>query len=258
MSNSNKSRGKDIPLSPGRRLVAELMHHAQKVPSLPLARLCHIPQLVEARQLATTPVSWMAIFLKAYALVGCEIPELRRAWIPFPFARLYEHPSSEGAVLIEREYRGEAIVVGAKIRKPEEASLTLIDSHLARYRSTPVEQVTAFRQLLRLARLPGLLRRFFFWRVLAVSGYRRACRLGTFVISSLGNFGVEQMHPLTALTTYFTYGPIQSDGSVTLKVIYDHRVMDGRTVARVLVRLEEVLNGAILQEVRQLGLKKVA
>ena len=37
---------------------------------------------------------------------------------------------------------------------------------------------------------------------------------------------------------------------MTLKVIYDHRVMDGRTVARILVRLEEVLQGAILDEVR--------
>jgi hypothetical protein len=61
------------------------------------------------------------------------------------------------------------------------------------------------------------------------------------------------MHPLTALTTYFTYGPISADGTVTLKVIYDHRVMDGRTVARILVRLEEVLRGAILDEVRGLA-----
>ena len=249
---AGKPIGKTLPLTLGRRLIAELMHHAQKVPSLPLARLCQIPALVAAR-LQAPGVSWMAIFLKAYALASRDIPELRRAWIPFPYARLYEHPTSEAAVLIEREYRGESIVVGAKIRNPEEAPLPAIDGHLKFYRETPVEEVSAFRQLLRLARLPLLLRRFFFWRVLAVSGHRRACRLGTFIISSLGNFGVEQMHPLTALTTYFTYGPIQPDGGVTLKVIYDHRVMDGRTVARVLVRLEEVLNGAILDEVRTLA-----
>jgi pyruvate/2-oxoglutarate dehydrogenase complex dihydrolipoamide acyltransferase (E2) component len=77
--------------------------------------------------------------------------------------------------------------------------------------------------------------------------------MGTFVISSLGNYGVEQMHPLTALTTYFTFGPISPAGEVTLKVIYDHRVMDGRAVARVLVRLEEVLNGAVLDELRGLA-----
>ena len=250
---AGKSKGKDLALTPGRRLVAELMHHAQKVPSLPLARPCNVSALVAARRLASPAVSWMAIFLKAYALAAKEIPELRRAWIPFPYARLYEHPSSEAAVLIEREHGGESIVVGAKIRCPEDAPLAEIDAHLRRYRETPVPKVTAFRQLLRLARLPLPLRRFFFWRVLSVSGHRRACRLGTFIISSLGNFGVEQMHPLTALTTYFTYGPISADGTVTLKVIYDHRVMDGRTVARILVRLEEVLQGAILDEVRGLA-----
>ena len=248
-----KSKGKDLPLTPGRRLVAELMHHARKVPSLPLARPCNISALVAARRQATPTVSWLAIFLKAYALVARDIPEVRRAWIPFPYARIYEHPTSEAAVLIEREYEGESIVFGAKIRGPEDTPLGTIDGHLERYRSTPVEKVTAFRQLLRLARLPLPLRRFFFWRVLSVSGHRRACRLGTFVISSLGNFGVEQMHPLTTLTTYFTYGPIQPDGGVTLKVIYDHRVMDGRTVARILVGLDEVLNGAILDEVRGLA-----
>ena len=226
---AGKSKGKDLPLTPGRRLVAELMHHAHKVPSIPLARPCDVAALAAARRQSSPAVSWMAIFLKAYSLAARDVPELRRAWIPFPYARLYEHPSSEAAVLIEREYGGESIVVGAKIRRPEEASLVAIDGHLRRYRETPVQKVTAFRQLLRLARLPLPLRRFFFWRVLSVSGHRRACRLGTFVISSLGNFGVEQMHPLTALTTYFTYGPIGDDGRVTLKVIYDHRVMDGRT-----------------------------
>ena len=249
---AGKSKGKILPLTPGRRLVAEFMHHARKVPSIPLARPCNVSALVAARRQSTPGVSWMAIFLKAYALAARDIPELRRAWIPFPYARLYEHPSSEAAVLVEREHEGESIVVAAKIRSPEEAPLATIDGHLRRYRETPVQKVTAFRQLLRLARLPLPLRRFLFWRVLSVSGHRRACRLGTFVISSLGNYGVEQMHPLTALTTYFTYGPIQPDGSVTLKVIYDHRVMDGRTVARILMRLDEVLNGEILDELRGL------
>lgn len=195
---ANKSQGKSIPLSVGRRLIAELMHHAQKVPSLPLARLCRIPALVAARNQASPAISWMAIFLKAYALAGRDLPELRRAWVPFPWPRLYEHPTSAAAVLIEREYQGESIVVGAKIREPEAAPLAVIDAHLRSYREQPVEKVTAFRQLLRLARLPQPLRRFFLWRVLSVSGQRRATRLGTFVISSLGNFGVEQMHPLTA------------------------------------------------------------
>lgn len=252
---SQKSRGKVIPMHLGRRLVNEYMHHARKVPSLPLARLTRIPALVAARQHASPAPSWTAIFMRAYGMVSLEVPDLRRAWITFPYARIYEHPTSECAVLIEREVDGEPVVLGTKVRSPEAMALCEIDDHLKRCREAPVREVSSFRQLLRLGRLPLLLRRWFLWRVLWVSGFRRANRIGTFVISSLGNYGVEQMHPLTALTTYFTFGPIAADGSVTLKVIYDHRVMDGRTVAKVLVRLEEVLNGALLEEVRNLGRK---
>jgi hypothetical protein len=250
---SEYPRGKVIPMHIGRRLVAEMMHHARKVPSIPLARTCRVPALVAARAAAAPPPSWMAIFMKAYGLVGQEIPELRRAWIPYPFPRIYEHPISECGVLMEREVEGEPVVLGAKVRGPETTPLARIDQHLKTFRETPVEKVTPFRQLLRLARVPWPLRRWFLWRVLWLSGHRRARRVGTFVISSLGNYGVEQQHPLTALSTYFTFGPIAADGAVTLKVIYDHRVMDGRTVARILVRLEEVLNGAVLDEVRGLA-----
>jgi hypothetical protein len=246
-------RGKVIPMHVGRRLVAELMHHARKVPSIPLARTCKIPAVAAARSLAVPTPSWTAIFMKAYGLVGQDVPELRRAWIPFPYPRIYEHPISECGVLMEREVQGEPVVLGVKIRGPELNPLAAIDEHLKTFREAPVEKVSAFRQLLRLARLPWPLRRWFLWRVLSLCGHRRARRMGTFLISSLGNYGVEQMHPLTALTTYFTFGPVSPAGEVTLKVIYDHRVMDGRAVARVLVRLEEVLNGALLDELRGLA-----
>jgi hypothetical protein len=144
-------------------------------------------------------------------------------------------------------------VLGAKVRSPEDQSLAEIDAHLRRYQEIPAHQITSFRQLLRLARLPWPLNRFFLWRILSLSGETRARRMGTFIISSLGKFGVEQVHPLSPLTTYFTFGPIDPDGGVTLKVVYDHRVMDGRCVARVLMRMEEVLNGTILNEVRALS-----
>jgi hypothetical protein len=253
---SSKSRGCLVPLTPGRRLVAELMHHASQVPSVPLARTCRVAALASARQHATPTPSWTALFLRAYSLVARDTAELRRAWVPFPWARLYEHPHSVAAVLIEREVDGEPMVLGAKVRAPEDQSLEAIDAHLRRCRTAPPRNITAFRQLIRLARLPWPLNRLFLWKTLSTSGFSRASRLGTFVVSSLGNFGVEQMHPLTPLTTYLTFGTIQADGEVTLKVIYDHRVMDGRCVARVLSDMEDVLNGALLEEVRGLRMSQ--
>ena len=53
---------------------------------------------------------------------------------------------------------------------------------------------------------------------------------------------------MLAFTNYLTFGPISTAGRVDIKVIYDHRVMDGRTVARVLNDIEETLNTQVLEE----------
>jgi hypothetical protein len=49
------------------------------------------------------------------------------------------------------------------------------------------------------------------------------------------------------------YGPIDEKGSVTVRIHYDHRVMDGASIARALERFERILNGAVVDEIRALG-----
>ena len=46
------------------------------------------------------------------------------------------------------------------------------------------------------------------------------------------NLGAESLHPLSPLTTTLTYGVVRPDGTVPVRVVYDHRVMDGGTIAR--------------------------
>jgi hypothetical protein len=242
-------KGRCLSLSPARKMVMEILHHGRKVPALPLSKVMHVGNLCEVRK-AGAFVSWLAIFMKAYGLVGQQHPQLRRAYIPLPWPHLYEHPISECAFLLERDYGGENIVLGAKLRAPETQALVDLDEAMSHYRNAPIEQIGSFRQWLRLGRLPGLLRRLTFWHTLYLSGYKRGKRLGTFAISSLGNLGVEQHHPVSPLTTYLTFGPISPQGEVNVKIIYDHRVMDGRCVARCLNDLEEVLNTRILNELR--------
>jgi hypothetical protein len=241
------------PLSPARKMVLEWMHHARRIPSLPLARELDLGPLPVVRRGAAAPPSWTALFAKAYGLVSRDHPGLRRALIGWPWPHLYEHPVSEAAFLIERQWQGENVVLGAKVRRPEELSLFDLDARLRHFREAPVLSVSAFRQVLRLGRLPWWLRRFTLWQSLNLSGYKRAKRLGTFMISSLGNLGVEQLHPLTPLTTYLTFGPIHPEGRVVAKIIYDHRVLDGREVARCLVDLEQVLRTRIAAELYQAG-----
>ncbi|HEX3440176.1 MAG TPA: hypothetical protein VHT93_07510, partial [Pseudolabrys sp.] len=56
----------------------------------------------------------------------------------------------------------------------------------------------------------------------------------------------------TPLTTLLNYGVIDSDGSVNVRIIYDHRTLNGATVARVLARLEDILNSVVADELRSM------
>jgi hypothetical protein len=245
MSGTNGIRRR---LPPGRKLVIEMLHHARKIPSVPVARHMNLARVAAARSQVADAPSWTALFLHAYGLVAQRFPELRRAYICYPWPHLYEHPFSVGAVIVEREWQGEAALLAAKIRSPESATLSSMQSHLRRFKETPLWEVSDFRQLLRLAKLPGLLRRFIFWQTLTWSGAKKAKRFGTFLVSSYGSLGAEQVHPLSVLTTLLTFGPISASGDVVVKIIYDHRVTDGRVIARALQELEHVLHQEIVAE----------
>jgi pyruvate/2-oxoglutarate dehydrogenase complex dihydrolipoamide acyltransferase (E2) component len=60
------------------------------------------------------------------------------------------------------------------------------------------------------------------------------------------------------LTSTLNYGVIAPDGSVDVRLTYDHRVLDGATVARALADLERVLNCEILAELRYLRCAEAA
>jgi len=240
----------NVKLSPGRRIVLEMLHHARKVPSIPVARDLNVGALAERRAELVERPSWTAIFLRAYGLVCQEFRELRRAFLPYPWGHLYEHPFSKGAVIVEREVDGEPMLLAAKIRKPEGQSLAALDSALNRLKTAPLRQISEFRQLVRFSKAPHLFRRFVFWHSLYFSGAVRAKRFGTFMLSSYGSLGAEQIHPITPLTTLFTFGPIAADGRVVAKIVYDHRVMDGRRVAQALADMQRILDKVILEELR--------
>ena len=60
------------------------------------------------------------------------------------------------------------------------------------------------------------------------------------------------------LTTTLNYGVIDGEGKVTVRVIYDHRVVNGATVARALARLEEILNTSLVAEIRSQSVRAQA
>ena len=242
-------RGRSIPLSAPRRFLADLMHFASRVPSVPVQRLMRLADVAAARTAVENRPGWPAVFIKAYARVAEKMPELRRAYVCLPWHHLYEYPTSVASVAIEREYQGEKAVFFGRIDRPADASLTAIDGLVRAYAETPIEEVKPFRKLLRVARLPRPLRRFLLWLGMNLPRSRPNL-FGTFGLSVYSSLGAESLHPISPLTTTLTYGVIQPDGSVFVRLVYDHRVTDGAMIARALARLEEELNGPICAELR--------
>ncbi|QDV37010.1 2-oxo acid dehydrogenase subunit E2 [Tautonia plasticadhaerens] len=241
-------KGRTLPLSGPRRFILDMMHFARQVPSVPVGRAMRLGPLAEARRSHPIRPSWPVLFLKAYGLVCDADPGLRRALLTVPRLRLYEHPYSIAALAMEREHEGEPCICVGLFRAPERQSISELQEALDEYRSWPLERVGFFRQMLRISGYPAPIRRFLWWSTLACSGPKRAKRLGTFGLSSYGALGAESYHPISPLTTTLTYGPIDASGLVTVKLIYDHRVLDGAQVARRLADLEEALLGPVLDE----------
>ncbi|HEX3315790.1 MAG TPA: hypothetical protein VHR72_12895, partial [Gemmataceae bacterium] len=240
------------------KLVVDLTHFGQKVPTIPVQRIMQIGALAPVRRQIDPRPSWCAVFTKAYARVAQEMPELRRAYIPLPWARLYEHSENIASIAVEREYRGENGVFFGHLHAPESMSLAQIDEVLRRFKSTPIDESPDFLWSLRITRLPLLLRRFAWWYVTQVRGFRKAIWLGTFGVSVYSSLGAESLHPISPLTSLLNYGVIHPSGEVCVRIVYDHRVMDGSTVARALERLERVLNEDILTELKTLAAKQTS
>ena len=242
-------RGRALALSRPRRLVADLMYFAAGVPTVPVQRRMGLAPVVAARNATPDRPSWTAIFTRAYALVAAEVPDLRRAYVKFPWHHLYEYPASTAYVTVERDYRGEKAVLGYRVKDPAALSIRQIADQLDYAATAPVDEVKTFRRALALAGYPRPVRRLLLWLALNI-GRQRANYAGTFAVSVYSGLGAESLHPLSPWTTLLNYGVIAADGGCDVRVVYDHRVIDGANVARVLARLEAVLCGPIVEELR--------
>lgn len=245
-------RGKSLGLSVPRRLVCDLMRFSLTIPRVTVQRRMDIRPLREARQALRLRPSWSTIFLKGYSVLAQEVPELRRAYVKLPTPRIYEYPVSVASVAHEREIDGERAVLLARIKAPEHCSLQELGILLHEARTRPVHDVKEFRRALRFARYPAPIRRLVMWLGLNVAR-QRANYFGTFQLSVYSGLGAESFNPLTPLTTFLNYGEIDEQGAVNVRILYDHRVMDGANVARALVRFEEILNGNIAAEVARMA-----
>jgi hypothetical protein len=242
-------RGRAIPLSPSRRVVNDLMRYTMTVPSYPAQRMVDVSAVIAARSAHTARPAWPGIFAKAYGIAAQEFPDLRRIYLNFPRPHFYEYPTSIAAIIVERIYAGERCAFPCLIKDPARRSLTEITEIIRRTAEAPLEELKEFQRLLRIGRLPGPLRRPLWWISFNV-GRMRANSFGTFGCSAVAALGAEALNgPLPNAATV-QWGMFGKNGELPLRLIFDHRVYDLNTAARVLARLEEILNGPIVKELR--------
>ncbi len=241
-------RARARAISSNRALVLDGLYFARAVTLFPVERAFDLAELARLRERQVSRISWVVLFIKAYALVAREHAPLRQAYIRWPWPHLLESPNSVAMLAINRQFEGEDRLCWGRFDEPADQPLIAIQERLDRYTSEPVEQI--FKRQVRLSRLPGWLRRSLLWWNLNFAGSMRAKRLGTFSLSTLAGQGaLNRAHP-TFLTSSLTYGPIDADGRCLVTLLCDHRVLDGAVAARALTDLEDVLSGQITAELR--------
>jgi len=239
-------RGRYFPLSLPRRWISDLLYFARQIPTVPVERVMDLGEVQKVR--TRVGVSLPALFLRAFGLASLRHPELRRAFLRYPWTRCYEHPCSVASVALERQFKGEPAVFFGQILGPENHGLRNIDKHLRIYKNDPIETIGNFRRIITVARFPTLIRRFGWWLSLHWFGEKRAKRLGTFGLSVYSSLGASSTHPLSPLSFLMNYGVMDERGQITVRLVYDHRIVDGAVVARALATMEALLTGPILDE----------
>lgn len=237
-------------LSADRALVCDVLHYDRRIPSFAHSRTFALAEVEQLRRRAPQRTSWSLLFLKAYAQLSAECPVLRQALIEFPFPHSYQHPDAIGTLAVSRLHHNRPRLFWPRFKHLATRTLSELQADLEHHQHAPVEQL--FRRQLRFSRLPTPLRRVGWWMTFNLSGNKRATRLGTFALTTLSGQGVTIDRPPSIHTSTLTYGPLDERGHSQVTIVYDHRLMDGLTIAGCLVRLEEILHGPIAAELKSL------
>ncbi len=251
-------RGRYLPYSLPRRWVGDMLHAARKVPVIACERVIRVKAMHELRRQTPKPPSWSSLLIKAMGLISTKMPELRRAYLGFPWGRIYEAPYSVASVIFGREFRGEQATFFAPMLHPERSPLDKIGGKLQAWKTDPVEAHGALRRLVRNAKPPRPIRRAMWWFGLNWFGLMRARYFGTFAVNSVASIGGRMLQFATPLTQVLYYGAVNRDGEMLIQFAFDHRVYDGITVAVASVKLEEVLNNELIAEVKALPATRAA
>ncbi len=103
-----------------------------------------------ARKRVAPSPAWSLLFAKAFSTVAASASGVSRAYLPFPWPRLWQADESVATIAVEREYHGEPAVFFGFIKAADKLPLSELAAVLNEWRIKPVEEVRAFyRQISR-------------------------------------------------------------------------------------------------------------
>ena len=236
-----------VPLH--RRWTTDIIHFGRKAYIVGVDTVINVAAASAARGSTTPPVSWVSIWIKAVALAAIKWPELRTAYLPFPWPRLYVHPFSVVALPVEREWRNSHAVFFDTLKQPEPMSLRRhIDPWFNGLKNGPIEGYGAFRHIIRISKLPLPLRRML-WSIPAQwSGRLRSKYFGNFAINSLAQTRLAVVQVVTPGSWVFYLGRVNANGTMRVQIFWDHRIADGVVVQRIVSDVENIINNDIVAE----------
>ncbi len=237
-------RGRAVPLTTGRRLIADFVAASGWTPKGVITRSMRLRRLAAARAAQAERTPWPALIATGFAAVAARHPHLRRSYAPLPRPHLYEAPVSIAAIVVAREHEGEPILQFARIRSPDLLGPVATGAELRRLSTTPLMDIPDSRKLIAITRWPWPIRRLLWWVGLNV-GRQRPNFFGTFGITSLAAAGAAIPTIVHPLTTCLSWSPLYADGTLEMACSFDHRVCDGAEIARALAELEAELDGPV-------------
>ena len=242
-------RGTVRKISLPRRLVADLMHASMRVPFVSLARPLNVRPLLEARAQAAAAARLGRDLRQGVRAGGEGRADPAHALRQMAGPAFYELPRSVAMVAIARVEDGQDCVLPQKVAAPDEMPLTEVDALIRHAKDAPIDEVPAFRKMLRTTRLPLPLRRLF-WAIGLNFGRQRANYFGSFGVTSVAAYGAGELHALSPGPFILSYGVEKPDQTIDVVLRWDHRITDAALMAKMLNRLEQVLNTEISAELR--------
>lgn len=249
--------GKRIKLSNGRRLVDEIIRTANKMQMGSYSREFDLRELNQLRKKVRPKISWNVLYMKAYAIVARRNPALRQCYVGFPWPYAYQHKYNVCLLTMAREYQGEERLLFARFGRPSKKSLVKLQARYDKLRKEPVENIKQFRHQIQFAKCPAIIRRMVWWLMLNVFPQKRMSHFGTFGMTLSGYKDAHANHLLGPNTTILGVDVLPKKGIARFMLTFDHQILDGVPVVKIIEELYQTMNTQIAQELRSLLVTEV-